>query len=175
MASRSRFLYWVNGIAIVFLLLPLLGTPLVPQWSRLNCWTEEIDIGTGRIRKTWYLCYVRVSQCVEESPFSTALHDSDKSGVAPQWQKVNTFSPGIHYSPHYSFHGAWYQVSCCEEAWELGRFTPEARRECVRRVLQLWQTGRGDDGASSYCDSIQEVAWRSHEEHRETVVADLPP
>jgi len=173
MANRSHFLRWVNGI--VFLVLPLLGTRLVPQWSRLNCWTDEVDIATGRVRKTWYLCYVRVSRRVEESAFSREQEGADKADVPPQWHRVHTFSPGIHYSPHHYFHAALHQVSCCDESWELGRFTPEARRQCVRRVLQLWQAGSGDEGARGYCHAIQEVAWNNHEAQRETVVADLPP
>ena len=175
MATRSPFLRWVNCIAIVFLLLPLLGTRAVPQWSRLNCWSEDVYIATGRIRKTWYLCYVRVSQRIEESAFSRELPIGEIQNATPQWHRINTFSPGVHYSPHYYFHGALHQVSCCEEAWELGRFRPEARCACARRMLQLWQSGSADEGARGYCHAIQEVALNSLQNQRETVAADLPP
>jgi hypothetical protein len=99
-------------------------------------------------------------------------------GVAaapPNWQRVNTFSPGVRYSPHYRFHGAITDLQRMEEMWEFGRFTPEARRSSGERLLQTWQQSGDYFGAHDYLELIGNIAIDSFDAQRETTLDQLPP
>lgn len=66
------------AIAIVFLSATLawvvgLGCWPLVAWSPLNCWHDDIDITTGRIRHQRYLLGMCISERVEDSALSRQL------------------------------------------------------------------------------------------------------
>lgn len=126
-------------------------------WSRLNCWDEEIDILSGRMRYTRYLFYCRVSERVASTELSEALRPTDFDPDAPKWRKVNTFSPGVHHSPHYAYHAASAQTRTLVMYWRMGQFTPAARRESALRLLADYQRGKGYFVAEPYLRQLSDL------------------
>jgi len=176
MTDRRRILRWVGRIAIVLLFAPLvliIAGFLLP-WSRINCWDEEIDLQSGRVRTTWYLCFLPVSVQINESAFSRVLTHEDTDGATPNWQRVNTFSPGVHYSPHYRFHGATTEVSMVEDSWQAGRFTLEARRASAKRILESLREHESLWSSRDYRQAIAEIGFKNYEANRETTLDELP-
>jgi len=149
------FLVWASGIL---------------AWSRINCWTDEIDIRSGRTRYTRYLLWCRVKETISETDASQALKPSDYDPNTPDWRLVATLSPGVHNSPHYFFHGAIYQLNKLESSWASARFTPEAKRESVLRLLSWWQHGGNYFAADKYLAELTDAAFN----HSSIGIADLP-
>lgn len=165
-------IWMMAGMAAVLVVITC-GGFLFP-WSEFNCWHEDVDLQTGRKRTTWYLCFVPVLTQVEESSFSLALGPAIENVPAPNWQRVNTFSPGVNYSPHYRFHAAFGQMANAEMMWNYGRFSPEARRKSAQRVLDLWQKGPSPRAAEQYLQAIVEISAEAADANRVTVASDLP-
>ena len=164
--------FWPRILLGLFILLVL---PFVVPWSRINCRTDEIDIRSGQIRHTRFVYWFPISRRVVSSPISRALGSSAPQNTA-EWRVVNTLSPGIGYSPHHSFHGAIAQIRFLTTCWELGQFTPAARRESASRVLSAWQQGNNDHPARGYLDTLSELTHvRYHAQQREPIdLQDLP-
>jgi hypothetical protein len=172
--SRRR---WVRILAAVvaapagLLALSLVG---VFPWSRVNCWTREIDINSGRTRATRSLLWVTTVGPPEDTDLTRALAPGDLAGRPADWKKVTTLSPLQNYSPHHYYHGAGSQAFLLTEAWEAGRATPAARRESARRVLRLWQESGNDGRAGDYVLAILDRAGVARDAGRTLDVADLP-
>ena len=116
-------------------------------WSKLNCWSNEVDLSTGRIRHTRHLFWFQISQSTEDSPVSRALG----TNLGPEvWVFDSTFSPGVRNSPHYSFHGARLKMRMLESTWKYGGFTPEAKALTAGWLLRLWQNGGTDNAAENF-------------------------
>jgi hypothetical protein len=110
-------------------------------WSPICCWHEDIDIHSGRIRRTSYLMWCCVSDRVEQTAISRALPPEDIGTRRPEWKRVNTFSPGVRHSPHYTYHGAITDAELLANIWEWGRLTPAERRQSARELLAAWKSG----------------------------------
>jgi hypothetical protein len=151
---------WLSVLALLaVILLAVTFVPFFFQWSPLNCWHEDVDITTGRIRRQWILLFVKVNESIEETPLSEVVLRGQPPPRTPQWQRVNTFSPGIHYSPHYRYHGAGHQIRTLAELWNLPAphdFPPELKESTARHVLALWQEG-SDHRAGDYIMQLYEV------------------
>jgi hypothetical protein len=158
----------VLAFAILLLLLGLL------PWSPVNCWHYDVDIHSGRIRYIRVIAFLPIQKRIDPSALSNALHPEDVRGSEPDWRRALTLSPGIHHSPHYIFHSAISQIRELEIDWQLGDFTPAARRASAKRVLQLWQHGQRDDEAKPYLRALADVAIQMSSEHKGTDEKDLP-
>jgi hypothetical protein len=125
-------------------------------WSRLNCCCEEIDINSGRIRERRYL----LGLCVYRSVRDTSLSRVVSAGGQPEaadWRSVNTFSPFVHYSPHYRYHGAVNDVERLTTCWDLCDFSPVAKQEVATCVLSLWHSDEGYRAVSDYLNKLESV------------------
>lgn len=146
--------------------------PLV-VWSRLNCWTDSIDINSGRVRYQRYLLWACVGESIEETSFSRiAAVDSDRKPA--EWHTVCTLSPMMHYSPHYNYHGAIFQIHSFEFLWNQLSFTPEAKRQVVQNVLALWQCHEGYFPVSDYFGEVRSLCDRWPDSAGSIDVKDLP-
>jgi len=174
MTSKRKLMRWILG-AVAFMLASSLLMSLVGllPWSPLNCWHYGVDIHSGRIRYTRYIVFLPISQRIEESALSGALQPDDFRDSQPDWRRALTLSPGVRNSPHYIFHSAIAQIRELEMIWQVGTFTPAARRSSAKRVLELWQQGQSDDAAKSYLRAISDIAYRSSSEHKSTDETDL--
>lgn len=138
-----RFCVTASALLPVFLL-AVVVIPFFIPWSPLHCWHEEVDITTGRIRRQWILLFVTVAESIEGTPLSEVVLRGQPSAGTPQWHRINTFSPGTHYSPHYRYHGAGSQMRLLAELWQLPpprNFPQELKEATARHVLALWQEG----------------------------------
>jgi hypothetical protein len=144
-------------IPVVILLAGPLVIPRLTPWSAINCRDQEINIKTGQARYSRYLWYIRMSERVEDTILSKVLggESVDVADIAP-WHMVNRFSPGLHHSPHYRFHGALSQTREIELLFEM--LAPDAQRkeQIVRDLLTLWQTTGSYFGAKPYLMALSE-------------------
>lgn len=151
--------HWVAlGIIVPTLTMLLLIGGLF-QWSPHNCWHEDVDINTGRIRHTRYLLFCQIGDRTEDTWLS---HASSKSNGPPDWRRVNTFSPGVRQSPHYRFHGAIHQISALERADSMVTFDSLARRQVAETLLKFWQTSASCDDADEYVEKVANIACALH-------------
>ena len=151
----SRCLKWVPLTIVVLLVSPFV-LQLIGffQWSPLNCWHYDVDINSGRIRYTRFFAYICVRQRVEESALSRALQPGDYYGSEPNWHRVVTLSPRVHYSPNYVYGPAMSQIRELELGWKAGNFTPAAQRSSAKRVLEIWRREDGARPARSYLSAL---------------------
>ncbi len=165
MKARSRILL---AVAVPALAVLFLGSGVF----QLNCWHEEVDISSGRLRHTRYLLYCQIGERVEDTWLSRNATDA---GNPPDWHRVNTFSPGVGYSPHYRYHGALAQIEVLESADNAISFEAEARHKVADAVLASWQTTGSDSDAVEYVQEVSEVALTLHDHGASVVRAtDLP-
>lgn len=166
-----RFWVIVTALLSVFLL-AVVVIPFFIPWSPLNCWHEEVDITTGRIRRQWILLFVTVAESIEETPLSEVVLRGQPPTETPQWQRINTFSPGVQYSPHYRYHGAGQQIRELAELWQLPppqSFPEELKEPTARHVLALWQEG-SDSHAGDY---LTELSALLHDESRDALIETI--
>jgi len=164
--------HWIALAVIVPTLTVFLLVSGIFQWSPLNCWHDEIDINTGRYRHTRFLLYCQISERTEDTWLSLA-HENHNS--SPDWHRVNTFSPGVHYSPHYIFHGALQQVKTLESVEHIIPIEPTARRKVAETVIALWQNAGSDSDAERYVQKVAEIALALHDSGASIVKAsDIP-
>src|SRR5262245_29409864 len=107
-----------GGVLFIVCVIALLVIPYFVPWTELNCQHQDLDTHTGRSRITNFLAFCKVSERIEETPISRALSREFIDGAKPKWTRVNTFSPGLRYSPHYYFHGSFSQISMLAAKWE---------------------------------------------------------
>jgi hypothetical protein len=142
------------------------------QWSPLNCWHDDIDINSGRVRRTRFLLYCQIGDRTEETWLSRAY---DGPSRLPDWRRVNTFSPFVHYSPLYRYHGAIHQIQMLQLGEELVPFESDARRKAAHGLLTLWQNTGSYTGADRYLQEIEKVVSTLHRNGVSIVKAsDLP-
>ncbi|MEX1016852.1 MAG: hypothetical protein WDZ31_08900 [Phycisphaeraceae bacterium] len=140
-------------------------------WSPLNCWHEEIDINSGRLRTTRYLLYVKVADETQQTWVSRAI--SQPVGPA-DWHRVNTFSPGTGNSPHYLYHSAISQIRSFEQLDALLPFEPAAKKQVAVAVLQHWHQGT-DHHVDPYLGEVSDTVFALVDAGADRVtVADLP-
>jgi hypothetical protein len=173
--SPGGIRFWL--VVLVIFVLAAFGTwvsgALTP-WSPVNNWTDSIDIHSGRIRHERYFLYRRISDTTEDGVLTKALEPSDLVGVVPEWHAVNTFSPGVHHSPHYRFHGAFYDINQLQMQWEMGHFTPAAKRVTAKHALACWEAAGGDLGSSRDLRNLMDVTMKAVQGDHSVDVGDLP-
>ena len=152
-----RVLIWsVSGVIALAMLLAFVVPYLFP-WSELNCRHEDVDITSGRLRAIQYLLFCKVWEQVKDSPLSSALPAELLANVKPKWERVNTFSPGVHHSPHYLFHSATYQIHKLSLLWDAHDLSGPVRQKTALHVLALWQHSQSDSLADCYLDELGEL------------------
>jgi hypothetical protein len=166
-----RSLLVLVAIPPSLLALSMLG--LFP-WSGVNCWQNDIDITSGRIRYTRYLLWIPVQRSVWDSALTRAVSPTATTDSRADWHPVVTLSPGLHHSPHYRFHGAIHQIQELEFCWESGEMTPAARKETARQVLRLWQQNLNYFQTTDYLRAVWERARDAEKKGNVIDAGDLP-
>jgi hypothetical protein len=161
----------VAAIPLSLLALSLFG--FFPR-SALNCWQDDIDIASGRIRQTRYLLCVPVKRRVWDSSLMNAVLAEDVAGRRAEWHPVVTLSPGLHHSPHYRFHGAINQIRELEICWDFRKMTPAARRKTARNVLRSWQQSGNYFQAGDYIQGVWERSLAAEKSGKSIDVSDVP-
>jgi hypothetical protein len=169
-----RHLVIWTTIAIAVLAALLFVVPLFFPWSPINCRYQDVDIMTGRLRFTQYLLFCKVSERIEDSPLSKALPPDMVATAKPDWQRVNTFSPGVHHSPHYIFHGAIGQIRMLGGIWEISKqygLTDDLKQKTALHVLALWQHSGSYPLADDYINGLHDL---TEESKRQNILKALP-
>jgi hypothetical protein len=138
-AKLKRFSHAIRNVVLGLLLITILSCVGCFPDTTINCWQDEVDIHTGRIRYSYFLLCVPVVRYVQDSALTRALSEEEQNSQVRQWRTVTRISPGKNYSPHYFYHGAIFQIKELEYTWDALRLTTPARRESARRVLKAWQ------------------------------------
>lgn len=141
----------VIGVVVTSILLAPLIVPIFQPWSEINCEHQEINIKTGQSRYSRSLWFIRISERIEDTILSLALQGEivDVSDIEA-WHRVNTFSPGLHHSPHYAFHGAFAQAHEVGMLRDMYKLDSASTRDIARQVLVEWQANRSYFAAGKY-------------------------
>lgn len=155
----------VLGIVLAGVVLPPVVVPFSKPWTQINCRHEDINIKTGQARYSRYLWFVKISEEIEDTPISVALGGKviDVADIRP-WHHVNTFSPGLRHSPHYSLHGALVQADQMDKIAILAQLGPDEKRDMAENILKLWQEGKGDLPVDDYLQTILEESTKISEQ-----------
>ena len=146
---------------------------LVNPWSRLYNEEQELDLNSGRARFTRHVFYCQVRQEITETPLSRAISTSGKQGGNEKWVKVNVFGLGTSNSPHFYYHGAFFQIGELATYWERGNFDQKAREKTAQQLLQVWRDGGSYRAARPYFEHL--VEWIiSRDSDQPTTADDIP-
>lgn len=170
---KRRITKWTIVLALAVCIGHLAMSIFFP-WSPLNCRHQDVDITTGRLRFTRYLLFCKVSERIEPSTLSQALPPDVVAAATPEWHRVNTFSPGVHHSPHYIFHSAIYQIHILDDIWKMPEFydlPEELRKQTALHVLALWQHSGNDSLADDYIRGLNDLM---EEDKRQKILSVLP-
>ena len=169
MIISRRSLKWVIGL-LVALIIAHYAVAFFFPWSPINCQHQDVDIKTGRLRFIRSLMFCRIRESIKDSPLSKVLPADFVSTANPEWHRVNTFSPGVHYSPHYIFHSAIYQIHTLADIWETWEkcgFPEDLRRQTALHLLALWQHSGSDSLVDGYIDGLYDL-------NRQQILTSLP-
>jgi len=143
-------------------------TSAVFPWTRFNCWYQDVDIKTGRVREGRYLLCLKLYERTRNTAVTEALPASARD-TAPEWQRANTLSWPTGNSPHYNYHGAIYQMQEIEQAWQWAEFQPEAKQRVAETLLRLWQTAGNYFSAEDYVLRIMDASEIANRSGKRTV------
>jgi hypothetical protein len=132
----------ISAVVLAGLLFAATGVYYFSGWSRVNCWTREIDINSGQTRYTRYWFWMVTKQEISPTWMSELLSEADENSTA-NWNLVVTLSPGTHHSPHYLFHGAIGELDTAQKVFEIYDIPRERRFLLAKAVRDSWnRTGR---------------------------------
>lgn len=167
---RKKTLIKAVLIAIIAVLfLPPLVVPFFIPWSKINCRHQDINIKTGHVRYSRNLWFVELRPRIKDTPLSSALHGEtvDVNSI-DAWQRANVFSPWLHHSPHYMFHGALSQARQFGNFVSSHNLTPDQERETARGILTTWQTSGSYYEVFEYLSELRkEYSDKRIREHKE--------
>jgi hypothetical protein len=146
-----------GGVVLIVCLIAILVIPHFVPWTELNCQHQDLDIHTGRRRVTTFIAFCKVLERIEETAVSRALSREFVESAKPKWQRVNTFSPGLNYSPHYDFHGSFSQISTLAALWEAARVDESTRRKMAMHILALWEFDGSKFLARDYIEALTDL------------------
>ncbi len=126
-------------------------------WSKLNCWTWELDINSGQKRYTRYWFWLRTAERIEPTWVSQAL-GSNRTDSDRRWQRIATLSPGTGYSPHYQLVAALAYVDYFTYWTDQGLMEKDAAAMMARNIITLWQAFNDDGVANDYIAAVLGIA-----------------
>lgn len=170
----GRFLEWLLAVMLFVPMAVFLASFFFPD---VSCSYVDVDIHSGRLRRTSYLLFCQVRERIEETTVSKELRSGNTELDSAEWRRVLASSPGLSPSPHYSYHSTANQMESLEKLWHAAHFTPEARIESARRLLAAWQLGRNYHLADRYLQALGDIVYDQPEIGPKKLVnvADLPP
>ena len=141
-------------VIVLLLIIPVFTDPL-SKWTNVNSTYDDIDIKTGRTRRTRYLFYCKVNEKIEDSILTEAIGKFNEN-EQPDWHHVYKSYPGKS-SPHYAYHGAISQIHEVEMLWKLFTFSDEAKKHMAQTVLDKWQTDGNYFGVTMYLLEVSKM------------------
>lgn len=127
------------------------------KWPKLGSEFDDVDINTGRIRRTHYLLYCKVRERIEDSILTRTISQFP-DGVEPAWQRAYTL-PIMGRNPyHPPYLLAISQIRQVELSWQLCSFSDEAKKHMARAVLDKWQSDGKASGVEEYIHHVWDMA-----------------
>ncbi|MHC4593937.1 MAG: hypothetical protein ACYS9C_05140 [Planctomycetota bacterium] len=161
MGLRKRKLVLVIAILICIFIVPMVITVDVVcyRWPKLCCEFDDVDINTGRTRRTRYLLYCKIREKIEDSLLTKTIGQFP-DGVQPDWQRVytNLFQIVNRVHIHHGYGSAIGQIQEVDVIWQLYAFSDEAKRHLVQTVLDKWQSDGGYFGVDVYLANVSTMA-----------------
>jgi len=117
------------------------------RWSPVCCWCDEVDIQSGRTRRTYFVAYCCVSAREQDSLLSRVATPTNRE---PEWHRVNTFSPLTDFSCPHNFNDAFVQIEMVSALAERNTLPPDEHTEVADKVLEMWRANKSDHGAMTY-------------------------
>ncbi len=134
--------------AIIFIIIFPFVFSFINPWTNMQCRKEQINISTGMSRTQKYYWFLKYSEKTEPTYLSKLLGVDSAENL--HWRSVNTFSFGHRNSPHYSFHGAFSQISKLKLMISLYNINEDDSKEIAREIIKLWKENRSDNKADKY-------------------------
>lgn len=131
----------VMGVALLGI-----GVYLFSGWSKINCWTEEIDINSGETRYKRYWFWIMTKDEISPTWMSKALNVRDKES-SRDWHLVVTLSPGTGHSPHYAYHSATGCLNLAESLFQEYDVPHKRKTALAEAIRDSWKRTGGDDEA----------------------------
>jgi hypothetical protein len=145
-------------IVIVTLAVLAFVVPYFISWSPLNCWHEDIDITCGRMRTQHYILGLRITDTTEDTEGSELYVELVGEPGAPEWRRVNTFSPGCQSSPHYTYHSSFSMLRELIESLRWRNATREEMKDCLTGFFKSLQKGNNDAEAKTFMQIFRKVS-----------------
>lgn len=158
MARSFRIILACAGL----LLTAAAGVYWFSGWSRINCWTHEINVETGHQRYTRYWFWITTAQRVEATWISDALGFTENTAITPEtaWRDVLTLSPGTGNSPHYAFHSALYDLRKGELLLTYTGAKETDLKNIAHAVTWLWRAFDNDAEAGAFLSHVAKASMR---------------
>lgn len=134
---------------------------------------QEFDLHSGRARFTWHLFYCQTWQSVRETPLSEATAGQGPQVGQEEWVMVNMFA-GLPNSPHYNYHGAFYEADALAGLWKTCSFDADARAKSGRQFLRALREGRCDVAGSEYRRLLEGIVTPYRARGQPVGAADIP-
>lgn len=153
--QKLRVFLLVTAVTVGILAVLSIAIP----WSPIFRWYDDVDLDSGRVRRVWIVMWLPVREVVSQSWISTSV---EQSGDAPEWRRVNTFSPGLPNSPHHVYHGAIAQIHELDWLDRTVPFDEPAKAHVAGHVLDLWKQDGSYYSARDYIACIGAVVMTHH-------------
>ena len=114
----------------------------------------EIDLLSGRIRRTAYVYWIKVGESYSDTPLSKEVYTGSVDDPNGTWVKYGSSGIYVNHSPHYSYHSALFQAKQLGMIWEMNDTVASQRKEQANAVLKLWGFTDSDDLVDEYLDSF---------------------
>ncbi|MHC4742260.1 MAG: hypothetical protein ACYS8Z_10125 [Planctomycetota bacterium] len=133
----------ISAVILVGLLLAAVGIYYFSGYSRIKCWTQEIDINSGRTRYTHYLFWKVTEQEISPTWMSQLLNKADEE-IVPNWHLVAALSPGTPHSPHFAFHSAIADIDTAKKVFDLYDIPRDRQVALAEEIRSSWNRTGND-------------------------------
>jgi hypothetical protein len=147
-SNRKRPYASIIAIFVICFILALWILPYAFPWNEWDSKIQELDINTGRLKYSRYLCLLKISERIEETDISRILPKELLERAIPEWHRANRDAPWI--TADYVFGEAPSQINELSIWWEVEQVPETVRRKTAIHLLALWKYG----GASAYLRSL---------------------
>lgn len=167
MKNRKRW----SIIILLFVMLPVLFCAM-DIFFRIQRREFDIDLHSGRMRKTYRLVGIPLHWTTWDTDLSRTLAPEDRVTGPPDWRRVDTFLTGLsglHSEDFREIHVMDFKM-----IWDMGSFTPEARRQSARTILRLMHVSGNAHNAFKYYQALDELAVEALDKEKPVQAKDLP-
>ena len=151
----------ITSVVALVLVIGALGIYYGSGWSKINCWTKEIDINSGETRFQRYWFWIITADKIEHTWLSKLLEVPDKQADR-NWQLVEILSPGRSYSPLYAYGQVLTDLRLAQDAFSNYGVEKEEKLRLAKEIRTAWLENEDGQEASrlirEFCIETEENA-----------------